>query len=132
MMHNRIEISGFIAGKLQLRYLPSGTPVANGRLGQTYRYQTSDGTKEHTNWFSLSFYGELATVGLTYEKGDNVDITGTIQQREFTPKDGSRRTVYEIVVQRCHLIAPPRIASSVLSPPVEEAEEEPYDAWSLL
>ena len=29
-----------------------------------------------------------------------------IEQREFTPKGGSRRAVCEVIVQRCHLIAP--------------------------
>ena len=92
MQMNRVEVAGFLSKKPEVRYLPSGTPVANVRLGQGYRYQ--DGNKqwqEHTNWHSLSFYGDLSTVALGFEKGENLYIEGTIEQREFTPKDGSPR-----------------------------------------
>jgi len=113
MVINRVEIGGYLARKPELRYLPSGTPVANGRLGQTYRYQDSNQQqKEHTNWHNLSFYGDLSKVALSFEKGDNIYIEGTIEQRQFTPKDGSQRTVNEIVVRYCHLIAPSRFAAA--------------------
>jgi single-strand DNA-binding protein len=109
MQMNRVEVAGYLSKKPEVRSLPSGTPVANGRLGQSYRYQ--DGNKqwqERTNWHNLSFYGDLSTVALGFEKGENLYIEGTIEQREFTPKDGSPRTINEIVVRHCHVIAPSR------------------------
>ena len=57
----------------------------------------------------LSFYGKLADVALALEKGDNVYVDGRIEQRQFAPRDGSKpRTVHEIVVTPCHVIAPVR------------------------
>src|ERR1700758_4324687 len=103
MQKNRIELAGNISAKPEVRYLPSGTPVANARLGQTYEYVHNNQPVKHTNWFSLAFYGELADVAQSYEKGDNIDVVGTLQQRQFTPKDGSTRTVYEVVVQHAHV-----------------------------
>jgi single-strand DNA-binding protein len=109
MQMNRVEVAGFLSKKPEIRYLPSGTPVANVRLGQSYRFQ--DGNKqwqERTNWHNLSFYGDLSAVALGFEKGENLYIEGAIEQREFTPKDGSPRTINEIVVRHCHVIAPAR------------------------
>src|SRR5438874_6175855 len=109
MQMNRVEVAGFLSKRPEIRYLPSGTPVANVRLGQSYRFQ--DGNKqwqERTNWHNLSFYGDLSAVALGFEKGENLYIEGTIEQREFTPKDGSLRTINEIVVRNCHVIAPSR------------------------
>src|SRR6185369_16396380 len=109
MQMNRVEVAGFLSKKPEIRYLPSGTPVANVRLGQSYRFQ--DGNKqwqERTNWHNLSFYGDLSAVALGFEKGENLYIEGAIEQREFTPKDGSPRTINEIVVRHCHVIAPSR------------------------
>jgi single-strand DNA-binding protein len=104
---NRVEIAGYLAKKPEVRHLPSGTPVANARLGQSYRYQdSSQKWNEHTNWHNLSFYEDLANVALALEKGENLYVEGTIEQREFTPKDGSSRTINEIVVRHCHVIAP--------------------------
>jgi len=109
MQMNRVEVAGHVAKKPEVRFLPSGLPVANVRLGQSYRFQ--DGNRqwqERTNWHSLSFYGDLSKVALTFEKGENVFVEGTIEQREFTPKDGAKRVVNEIIVRHCHLIAPTR------------------------
>jgi single-strand DNA-binding protein len=110
MQRNRFEVAGYLATKPSVRRLPSGTPVANVRLGETYRYQDADRkSQQQTNWHSLSFYGDLSRVALTFEKGDNIFVEGTIEQRQFTPKsDGAQRTVHEVVVRNCHLIAAPR------------------------
>ena len=109
MQMNRVEIAGYLVKKPEVRYLPSGMPVANARLGQTYRFQdNSQQWHERTNWHNLSFYGDLSAVALGFEKGENLYIEGAIEQREFTPKDGSPRTINEIVVRHCHVIAPSR------------------------
>ncbi len=110
MQKNRIEVAGFLASKPALRYLPSGTAVANVRLGESYTFKDSDGkAQKHTNWHSLSFYGELSAIAMTFEKGDNIFAEGSIEQRQFTPKkDGVQRTIQEIIVRACHIIAPHR------------------------
>lgn len=121
MYLNRVEIAGYLAKKPEVRYLPSGTPVANARLGQTQRYQDGNQqTQEHTNWHNLSFYGDLSKVALTFDKGDNLYVEGSIEQRQFTPKDGVQRTVTDIVVKHCHLIATPR-NNGQATKPAEEA-----------
>jgi single-strand DNA-binding protein len=110
MPRNHFQVIGYLAAKPVARYLPSGTPVANVRLGESYRYQDGDGkSKQQTNWHNLSFYGDLSRVAETFEKGDNIFVDGTVEQRQFTPKgDGVQRTVNEVVVRYCHLIAAPR------------------------
>jgi len=116
MQKNRIELAGYLTAKPELRYLPSGTKVANARMGESYRYRDHEGqAQSHTNWHSLTFYDDLADVALTYEQGENLFVEGTLQQRKFTPKDGSTRTVHEVVVRSCHLIESPRIERPVAS-----------------
>ena len=133
---NRVEVAGYLSKRPEVRYLPSGTPVANVRLGQSYRYQDSKQQwQEHTNWHNLSFYGELSNVALGFEKGENIYVEGTIEQREFTPKDGSPRTISEIVVRHCHVIAPARQtaaaagakSSTTTAEPVPQLAQGPAD-----
>src|SRR5206468_6981561 len=72
MQMNRVVIAGYVPKKPEVRYLPSGTPVVNVRVGESVRYADGSGeTREHTNWHSLSFYGKLAQVARALEKGDN-------------------------------------------------------------
>ena len=142
MQRNRIEIVGYLAARPAVRYLPSGTPVANVRLGESYRYQDADGKpQQHTNWHNLSFYGELSRVAMMFDKGDNIFVEGTIEQRQFTPKgDGVQRTVHEVVVRSCHLVAPPRgtaVKGNTAAAPEEPAVPDlqngaiDHDGWPV-
>jgi single-strand DNA-binding protein len=110
MQKNQIELAGYLAAKPTLRGLPSGTKVGNARMAEGYRYteRQTKTQREHTNWHNLVFYGILADIAATYQKGDNVCVEGSLQTRQFTPKDGSQRTVYEVIVKSCHLIEAPR------------------------
>ena len=110
MQKSRIELAGFLAAKPELRMLPSGTAVANARLAESYRYTDKDNKpQEHTNWHSIVFYGDLADIAASFEKGDNLHVEGTLQTRKFTPADGSQRTVHEVIARTVFQIAKPRI-----------------------
>jgi len=74
--------------------------VANVRLGQTYRLSRNDLPAEHTNWFSLVFYGDLATLAIELDKGTNVYVEGSFDQRPSTDQQGRKRYVYEVTVQK--------------------------------
>ena len=126
MQMNRVEIAGYLVKKPEIRYLPSGMPVANARLGQTYRFQdNSQQWHERTNWHNLSFYGDLSKVASSFEKGDNILIEGIIEQREFVPKDGSKRIVNEIVVRYCHAIAQNRATGNGIGQSGQSRESLP-------
>ncbi len=131
MQKNRIELAGYLAARVELRFLPSGTKVANVRLGETYRFTGSDGKQQsHTNWHNLVFYNEVADVAATYEQGENIYVEGTLQQRKFTPADGVTRTVHEIHVKACHVIAASRMDRE--TPAITESEAIPHDhSWPV-
>jgi single-strand DNA-binding protein len=120
MQKNRIEVSGWLATQPTVRHLPSGTPVATVRLGETYQYVSQGKAEQHTNWHSLSFYGDLASVAATFNKGDHLFVEGSMEQLQFTPADGSKRTIWELIVHGCHLIADPRPRGA--APPPETAK----------
>jgi len=105
MHENQLILAGYLGGRPELRYLPSGTPVANARLAQSYQYAKNGQQEEHTNWFNLVFYGDLADVAMKFEKGQNIHVTARLEQRQWEAKTGTKRTVYEVVVHKCHRIA---------------------------
>jgi len=111
MQMNRVVIAGYVSKTPEVRRLPSGTPVANVRVGESV-YADGVEARELTNWHNLSFYGKFADVAQTLKKGDNIYVDGRIEQRQFNARDGSKpRTVYEIVVSQCHVVAPLRRGS---------------------
>jgi single-strand DNA-binding protein len=126
MQMNRIQLAGYLAARPELRFLPSGTKVVNVRLGETYQFADRNGKPQfHTNWHSLVFYNQVAAVAMTYEQGENIYVEGSLQQRKFVPADGVTRTVHEIHVKVCHVIAAVRIERGPTIPAENVVQEEP-------
>ena len=115
MQENRFQLAGYLAAKPTLRYLPSSMPVANTRLGQTYRFTRKDKPSEHTNWFSLVFYGDLAILATELEKGTNLYVEGTFDQRPYVGQDKYKRYIYEVSVHKFFVIG--GVAQDPLAPP---------------
>lgn len=118
MQENRFQLAGYLAARPTLRSLPSGTAVANVRLGQTYRLSRNGLPAEHTNWFNLVFYGDLATLAMELDKGTNIYVEGSFDQRPMTDQQGRKRYAYEVTVQKFFRIG--RTSD-------EEARSEPVD-----
>ena len=133
MQKNRLDLAGYLANKPEARFLPSGTKVANARLKESYKFQGTDGKQQtHSNWHSLVFYGEIADIALSFEKDDNIHVEGSIQQRKFTPADGTSRTIYEVHAKSCHRIASTRSELVTSSKEVEEQAHVDNDpSWPV-
>jgi len=132
MQKNRIEVCGWLAAKPAVRYLPSGTPVASVRLGETYSYTSQGKVEQHTNWHSLSFYGDLANLAAAFDKGAHLFVEGSMEQRQFTPADGSKRTIWELIVHSFHLIGDSRSRTATPLPETVTANDGPaHDDWPV-
>ena len=144
MQENRFQLAGYLAAKPTLRYLPSSMPVANARLGQTYRFTRKDKPSEHTNWFNLVFYGDLAILATELEKGTNLYVEGTFDQRPYVGQDNYKRYIYEVSVHKFFVIGgmaqdpptPPQTPAALTNevmtdgaPPLDSPETQ--DTWLL-
>src|SRR6266496_267357 len=110
MQIKRVVIAVYVSKRAEVRHRLSGTPVTNVQVGESIRYADGCGeTRELTNFRSLSFCRKLADVAQSLKKADNVYVDGRIEQRQFIARDRSKaRTMHEIVVRQCHVIAPVR------------------------
>ena len=143
MQENRFQLAGYLAAKPTLCYLPSSTPVAKARLGQTYRFSRNDKPSEHTNWFSLVFYGDSAILATELEKGTNIYVEGTFDQRPYVGQDKCKRYIYEVSVHKFFVISgvaqdppppPPHatLTNEVMTDGDQSLEStETQDAWLL-
>jgi single-stranded DNA-binding protein len=100
MQENRCHLAGYLAAKPTVRFLGSGIAVADALLGQSYRYSHEDTPSEHTNWFSLVFYGELANLACELEEGTNLYVEGTFDQRPAASEHHAKRYDYEVIVHK--------------------------------
>jgi single-strand DNA-binding protein len=85
----------------EMRYTPSGKPVASFSIIATHSWRSSDGTpQQDTDWFNVVAWGELAeTCKQSLNKGQLVYLEGRIKNRCWLDDTDAIRSCAEIVAQ---------------------------------
>jgi len=107
MSVNKVILLGNLGRDPEVRYLPSGQPVANFSVATSERFKGRDGTnKESTEWHNIVVYGKQAELCSQYlKKGRQVYIEGRLTTRQWEAKDGSgKRNRTEVVAQRVQFL----------------------------
>lgn len=101
---NRIFLIGRLTRDPELRYVPSGQPVANFTLAVDRSFKNSQGERD-TDFIDIVAWrksAELATQHLS--KGRLVAVEGRLQIRSYEAQDGTRRKVAEVVTDRIQFL----------------------------
>lgn len=90
---NSITITGHLGRDIELRSLSDGTPVGG------FSVADSQGRDKPAIWWRCSLFGKRAESLAPYlKKGQQVTIVGTVSEREYTDKDGQKRTSIDVRV----------------------------------
>lgn len=104
---NRVTLVGHIGKDPELKYTPGGKAVANVSLATKNKWDDATGAKqESTVWHNLVFWGKQAEMLKEYAvKGDPLYIEGRIDNRQYDTKDGTKKSVSEIVVSMFQILS---------------------------
>jgi single-strand DNA-binding protein len=104
---NRVQLIGNLGRDPELRYTADGTPVCNFSMATAEAWTTKAGEKqEKTEWHRISLWGKLGEIAGQYlKKGRQVYIEGSIRSREYTDKEGLKKTAYEIRADRMVMLS---------------------------
>lgn len=97
-MLNHIVIMGRLGKDPELRHTQAGTPVATFTLAVDRDFKDKNTGERATDWIPVVAWrstGEFAAKYLS--KGRMAVVDGRLQIREWTDKDGNRRTAAEVV-----------------------------------
>lgn len=84
---NRVMLIGRIVRDPELKYIPSGTGVANFSVANGRSYTQSGEKKESTSFFNCIAWGKLGEIIVQYcKKGQRIGIEGRLQQRSWKIK----------------------------------------------
>ena len=90
---NNITIAGQLGKDAEQRFLPNGDAVAS------FSVADSQGKDKPTIWWNCSLFGKRAEALTQYlTKGQAVTVAGNVTQREYTDKDGNKRTAMDVRV----------------------------------
>ena len=97
---NKVILVGNLTRNPELRYTPSGTPVASFGLATSRRFKQAEELKEEVCFIDIVVFGKQAEhCGQYLSKGNGVIIDGRLQQRRWETEDGQKRSKHEVVAQ---------------------------------
>ena len=101
----------------EMKYTTNGKAVAYFSMAVQ-----RDGKKDETDWISFVAWEKTAELIANYcHKGDLIGVTGALQQRDWTDKDGNKRTTFEVKVNRIDFCGSKKSEQSNDTPAVEKA-----------
>jgi single-strand DNA-binding protein len=98
----QITIAGNLVDDPELRFTPSGQPVAKFRVASTPRFrdnQTGEWKDGDSLFLTCNVWRQAAeNVAESLTRGMRVIVSGRLRQRSYETKEGEKRTVYEVEV----------------------------------
>jgi single-strand DNA-binding protein len=94
-----ISVVGNLTSDPELRYTATGTPVASFSVASNERYKDGAGQWQDgpVSFVRVNVWRELAEhCAESLAKGDRAVVTGTLRQRDYEAKDGTKRRVWEV------------------------------------
>ena len=102
-MLNHIVIMGRLARDPELRHTQSGTPVATFRMAVDRDFKDKNTGERATDWIDVvAWRGTGEFVSRYLSKGRLAVVEGRLQMRDWTDKDGNRRTSAEVVADNVY------------------------------
>src|SRR6266404_5685665 len=98
----QITIAGNLVDDPELRFTPSGQPVAKFRVASTPRFRdnsTGEWKDGDSLFLTCNVWRQAAeNVAESLTRGARVILSGRLRQRSYETKEGEKRTVYEVEV----------------------------------
>ena len=102
-MLNHITIMGRLVRDPELRRTGSGTAVASFRVAVDRDYAPKDGGERKTDFIDCVAWRQTGEfISKYFTKGRMIVVDGRLEMRDWTDKDGNKRTSAEIVVDNAY------------------------------
>jgi len=96
---NKVELNGFIGIEPEVKTLTNGSKLVRFRMATNESYKNKDGEwVTNTTWHNVVMWNKTAEKAEeTLKKGTRITLEGKLISRQFTDKQGVKRTTFEIL-----------------------------------
>lgn len=102
-MLNHIVIMGRLTRDPELRRTGSGIAVAGFTVAVDRDYSSKDGGEKETDFIDCVAWRQTGEfVSKYFQKGSMIVVSGRLQIRGWTDKDGNKRRTAEVVADNCY------------------------------
>lgn len=105
-LKNKVQLIGNLGNVPEIKMLDSGKKMARLSMATNESYRKENGERvTETQWHSLVAWGKVAEIAEQYlTKGSELAIEGKLTYRDYTDKEGVKRSSTEIVVNEILLL----------------------------
>lgn len=99
---NKVILIGNCGKDPEIRTMQNGSKVANVSIAtsESWKDKATGEKKEKTEWHRVVIFGALADIVERYvKKGSKIYVSGSLQTRKWTDKDGAEKYSTEVVLQ---------------------------------
>lgn len=101
--YNMIIIGGRLTADPEIRQTQDGTLLCNFTVAVTRQYQK--GSEPVSDFFNCTAWRQRAElISRYFYKGSSICVTGTLQNRSWTDKEGVKRFATDIVVNEVNFV----------------------------
>ena len=99
-MYNKVIMIGNLTRDIELKYLPSGSAIANGAIASSHKYKMQNGEqKEEVCFLDFSIFGKGGEIFNQYvRKGSKVMLEGRLVFQQWKAQDGTNRSRHALSV----------------------------------
>jgi len=102
-MLNHIVLMGRLTRDPELRYTQSQLPVVSFRIAVDRDFGGRDGAERQTDFIDVVAWRSTAEfVSKYFSKGSMAVVSGRLQMRDWTDRDGNKRTSAEVVADNVY------------------------------
>ena len=104
---NKVLAIGNLGQDPDIRFLPSGNPVANFSIAvsESWTDKNTGQKQERTEWIKCVAFNKLAEIIQQYvHKGSKVYVEGKLQTRKWQAQDGTDRYSTEVVINDLQML----------------------------
>lgn len=123
-MFNKAILIGRVATDLELKTTTNGTSVCTFRVACDRNY-TKGGERKADFINVVTWKNTAEFVSKFFAKGKAIGVEGRIETRDYTDKDGNKRTVVEVVADSCFFVGDKK-SVEVEAPALDDIEDIPF------
>ena len=132
-MYNLAIIIGRICATPELRTTPNGTSVSSFTGAVDRAFKNADGERVTDFINCVAYRNNAEFISKFFHKGSPIGLQGNIQTRSYTDKEGNKRTVTEIVVDKAFFTGSKEKTAVEVESPVQsefgESDDLPFDPF---
>lgn len=137
---NFVSMCGRLVKDVELRQTNSGVAVASFSIAVDRRTKNADGRREADFFDCVAWRQTAEFIKNYFGKGRKILLTGSLQNRDYTAQDGTKRRITEIIVDQVEFAdsrqdaqgimaqeAPKSAPAQFTEIPEEENDDLPFD-----